>query len=326
MSLKNISQLRRIILNQFPSRPTFCFAYGSGVKHQDGYDDKQLRETLIDLVICVDDARKWHAENLHTNPHHYSSMRRCSSDLIARYQMEIGAKVYCNTLIPLPYGQSMKYGVISTGDLINDLNDWTDLYVAGRLHKPVEIIMPNENDKLRQAIVQNYQNALRIALLILPPIFTRYDLFYTIANLSYAGDFRMIFGEKKNKVKNLVRPHIDEFFKLYEPQFEPLSKCLDIGTVSTVITQDKSQLWIRNHLKSLPKGVLDQLLLEDIILNRDEGIVQLARKADLKMLLVKAVINIVRRSSITQTLKNIPSAGVLKSIKYGWQKALKTFS
>lgn len=35
--------------------------------------------------------------------------------------------------------QIIKYGVISTESLIDDLMHWKTMYVAGRLHKPVSI-------------------------------------------------------------------------------------------------------------------------------------------------------------------------------------------
>lgn len=37
--------------------------------------------------------------------------------------------------------QIIKYGVISTESLIDDLMHWKTMYVAGRLHKPVSIII-----------------------------------------------------------------------------------------------------------------------------------------------------------------------------------------
>lgn len=41
--------------------------------------------------------------------------------------------------------QIIKYGVISTDSLTEDLMHWKTMYVAGRLHKPVSIMIWNEN-------------------------------------------------------------------------------------------------------------------------------------------------------------------------------------
>lgn len=223
----------------------------------------------------------------------------------------------------------MKYGVISTRHLIADLNDWTDLYVAGRMQKPFHVLSDTVNEELKLAIEQNYRNAVRVALLLLPVKFKRYDLFYTIANLSYAGDFRMIFGEKKNKVRNIVEPQINEFYEIYRPYLKEFKWCLHMGSEDSsrqTLQQDKAPHAMRRLIQHLPHGVLDRLLLDEILERKEDGVWRLSSSPEMSKLLEDAVNNIVWRSSATQSLKNIPTAGLMKSVRYGCQKALKTFS
>ena len=89
----------------------------------------------------------------------------------------------CNTDPPL--GQLIKYGVISTDALCEDMMDWTTLYVAGRMHKPVRIIRPDARILLANQI--NLVSALRVALLMLPEEFTEVELWEQVAGISYAG-------------------------------------------------------------------------------------------------------------------------------------------
>lgn len=208
----NVKPIYYRILSKFPQNFSFCFAYGSGVKKQLGYGDVQSanenrvvkgvkKSSMIDLIYCVENPHRWHAQNLEKNPSHYSSLQYLGSNFLAQYQENIGARVFCNTLIPIEDEQIMiKYGVITTKHMISDLLDWRDLYVAGRLQKPVEIIKSPTNSKIQNALELNLQNAIHAALLLLPKEFTEYELYYAIANLSYNGDFRMIFGENKSKV------------------------------------------------------------------------------------------------------------------------------
>lgn len=307
--------LRSKILTRFPDRFAFCFAYGSGVKKQSGYTDAALKETLIDLVFCVDDPLQWHKQNIAMNPSHYSFMRFLGPSIVSKCQMNYGAKMYCNTLVPIDDDCSIKYGVIAANDLCNDLNHWTDLYVAGRLHKPVTTLIEPNSTHIQAAIENNLTSAIRVALLLLPTNFTYYDFFYEIAQISYRGDFRMIFGEQKDKVRNIVQPQLEEFFHLYQPFLKQFSHCLHAKS-STVFcdsrfSQDKSPDIIQNHLRDLPVRLSNKI-------NNSENHLEKQLRATMAQ--------IVCRSGITQSLKNIPTAGLTKSLRYSWRKALKTFS
>lgn len=106
---------------------------------------------------------------------------------------------------------------------MTDLLDWRWLYVAGRLHKPVlnliepssplslNLITDDSSVKIlsraeafvsstQNAILENRKSAVYAALLQLPDSFTYEQLFYQIIAHSYTGDFRMKFGEDRNKI------------------------------------------------------------------------------------------------------------------------------
>uniref|UniRef100_A0A182Y5D4 Phosphatidate cytidylyltransferase, mitochondrial n=1 Tax=Anopheles stephensi TaxID=30069 RepID=A0A182Y5D4_ANOST len=245
------------ILSKFPQSFSFCFAYGSGVKQQLGYESVRSKRNMIDLIYVVDNAHRWHTANLDQNFEHYSGMRLLGGDVIAKYQETFGARVYFNTLVQIPDEDVIiKYGVVSTKDLLEDLTDWRCLYLAGRLHKPVEIIRNASSSKIQNAIEQNLRSAVHAALLLLPEKFTEFELYRAISNLSYSGDFRMIFGENKDKVNNIVRPQLENFRNLYSASFEDFHHCLELpitGSDNQICTQDLSEASVLAHLNGLPK-------------------------------------------------------------------------
>jgi translocator assembly and maintenance protein 41 len=144
------------ILRQFPPIE-FAFAYGSGVIAQDGYDySKQNKAELpmLDMIFAVDDPAEWHRLNLIINRDHYSSIIPnflLSGNLLSYLQSSFGACMWYNAMINVNIqscpNRQMKYGIISKKLLINDLTNWTHLYAAGRLQKPVFILKDNELGK-----------------------------------------------------------------------------------------------------------------------------------------------------------------------------------
>ncbi|BFF90604.1 phosphatidate cytidylyltransferase mitochondrial [Drosophila madeirensis] len=334
--------LYRRTVTRFPlGSVSYMFAYGSGVKQQVGYGEigaKPAPNSVIDLVFCVRDSLGFHAENIHRHPSHYSALRHLGPRFVAQYQERVGAGVYFNTLVPLQdLGLTIKYGVVSQESLIEDLKHWRHLYLAGRLQKPVtDLVNPDDNPLLKSALDQNLLSALLVALLLLPERFTAYDLFLAIAGLSYKGDFRMIFGENKQKVHNIVTPQISEFFALYQPSMSRLEPYLAVnmhgqkpGTRKPAILfeQDKSRLATSQHLRRMPKE-LRRRLQSNAASRGDfpEVVEHLSLSPLLPKVLQASVNDIVWRSSVTQSVKNIASAGVFKSLIYSYRKAQKTFA
>lgn len=105
----------------------------------------------------------------------------------------------------------------------------THLYLAGRLHKPVLAVTPGGGggagsaSAVEASLAANHAAAARSAALLLPETFTELDFYTAICGLSYAGDFRMVVGENKNKVQNIVAGQIDLLKPLYAPHIEEMS-------------------------------------------------------------------------------------------------------
>lgn len=154
------------ILSRFP-KVDFAMGYGSGVIPQKGYTYKSPAESqqkqdqpLFDFIFAVSDAKEWHFRNYYLSKHanHYATMFKLLTGssskiideinvkdqahanlgmkLVDKVQRDYGAQIYYNTSVTVG-SHKLKYGVISTEDLCNDLIEWRTLYVSGRMHKPV---------------------------------------------------------------------------------------------------------------------------------------------------------------------------------------------
>lgn len=325
---KDISPLYYRILSKFPQNFTFCFAYGSAVKPQTGNHKKQ---NMIDLIYCVDNSYRWHGMNIERNPSHYSALRFLGKGFVARFQEHWGAKVYFNTLVELKEENiTIKYGVVSQKDLVADLLDWSDLYLAGRLHKPVEIIKQTNSSQLQNALQSNLKSAVHTALLILPETFSEYDFYFAISNLSYAGDFRMTFGENKNKVTNIVQPQIHSFRELYRPILQQFHAYVDFPAGDAQCHQDLRPETKLHHLMQLPMVPQQRIVkfwnhsgpqqdMEDVLR-------AVAYDIDCPVILRQILKDLVWQSSVRQSLKGILTAGFLKSVRYSAKKIAKMFN
>lgn len=333
-----VAPLYSRILSKFPQNFSFVFAYGSGVKKQLSETKQGASSKLIDLIFCVDSPDKWHQANLKENASHYSALKYLGHGVISRLQESAGAKVYYNTLVRVE-DVLIKYGVVSTQDLITDLLEWSDLYLAGRLHKPVEILKKPTNVELETALQLNLQSGVHAALLVLPEEFTEYQFYHTISNLSYAGDFRMTFGENKNKVDNIVRPQLIGFRNLYKPFVRSLADYVDfpILNVDEAETfhppnckQDVSPLARLHHLNQLPRWpqkALTRFWNRGTLRQDTEDVLRaIAYDPDCDVIVQQCINDIVWRSSVRQSLKGVLTAGLFKSIKYSGRKIKKMFS
>ncbi|XP_028399633.1 phosphatidate cytidylyltransferase, mitochondrial-like [Dendronephthya gigantea] len=308
-----------------------AFAYGSGVFTQN--DNANTKDNMLDVVFVVEDSFKWHKSNLRLNKSHYSIFARVFGlRMINCFQNDFSANIYFNTLVPWN-GRLVKYGVISKQYLIEDLVDWTSLYVSGRLHKPVKFLSVCPTD-IQCALNKNLHHAIRTSLLCLPDRFLDEELFMQITNLSYGGDFRMVIGENKNKVSNIVKPNIEHFRKLYYP----LLNEYDINICNNFIHQNCDAEKRFELLQSLPKNLKGQIIkwqMPGLRLHplkspsnemQDAILYSLAHNnKKTSELALRGARSIVRYSSISQSLKGIITAGMLKSVVYSSKKVGKMF-
>lgn len=376
--LRDAARLKPL-LSLFPrlEEVSYAFAYGSAVFEQrlllgnssvhqanpialKKAPPPPPERTMIDLVLAVDRPLEWHRENLSLNRAHYSgAMRALGPRWIASAQQHFGAKIFYNTLVEVPGGlsdlvdqdhrdqdhsqtpQLIKYGVISTADLLNDLLDWETLYIAGRLHKPTLLLhQAKENVDLANALQMNTASALHAALLLQAERFTEEELYLSIAGLSYSGDFRMTFGEDRNKVAKIVRPQVAAFRALYGPLLasDLLKDLVSWSPASGLYHQNTSPTATLWHLNLLPKTVQHGLCREWLAANTtsstlrksalerldlDDLLRRLAFDLTYRSYLKAAIAAIVFRSSWTQSVKGLLTAGLAKSMLYSLAKVRK---
>ena len=212
-----------------------------------------------------------------------------------------------------------------------------------------------DEPRVRLANQVNLLSALRAALLILPEEFTEFDLYTTIAGLSYlgtfshyftngAGDFRTFLpAENPKKVQNIVSKQVVYFRRLYSPLLDTLPNVTiaqdHVDPQSTILRQDFSPTKRANMVARLPsefKATLYRHYQQKFHIRLGEvergsafgGEFEMKVAADpeLPVEVKRSIRETVGWSSFVQTIKGVFTAGIGRSIKYVFAKMGKWWS
>ncbi|PRP74893.1 hypothetical protein PROFUN_16102, partial [Planoprotostelium fungivorum] len=299
--MTNNDEVLHQVLSHFQD-VSHAFGYGSGVVRQAGY--KTGEKPMMDFIFAVSDVSTWHRRNREKNPSHYATIPRflLNSDggsKIVEAVQNMGAGIYYNTEIPIE-GNIVKYGVISTDKLCQDLIEWDTLYVSGRMQKPVVTVQSNPRVVEVNAI--NLASALRSSLLLLPEAFSEEELYTKITSLSYAGDIRMRFAENPQKITNIVRTNMDRFRDLYHPiitsQFHR-----HLMRDHQQFKQDKSPDVRLMHMTHLPEGLRYHMTKTREQKQQRQTFEMILKQKTETSAVSNGLASIVKSSSTTQTAK-----------------------
>ena len=279
-----------------------AYGYGSGIFKQSGYSSKDKPQ--IDLILVVDDLRKWHLENMKLNKKDYSFIGKnfFKHGNINKLKGSTGITYVSNIS---ENGNVFKYGTIEKRDLTNYLETWKSFYLPGRFQKNVYPIV--DNKEIDTLIDKNRENALLLsAYLEEKEETTKKDLLVTICGLSYLGDTRMKFAENPRKVLNIVEGSFDAFNQIYKFDKDYLKVKQDVVMI------DKEK--VKEELVNLPDELLEYI---NPYLNESDEVIRAK--------VFEYFTNLNKMESSTQTIKGIKTNGITRSISYASKKVLKKF-
>jgi len=282
-------------------------AYGSSIAYQAGYKENEKKQ--VDLIVVVDDIKKFYEENLKQNKYMYKLTPKIYFRHASSTKLKKGAGICYTT--DINYGiDTYKMGVIEKVDVIDDLLNWKTFYISGRFQK--EMYTAKKDNDIEKANEVNKRNALTIALLLLDkenPTLT--DLYEKICSLSYMGDSRKNFkAEDPNKIRKLASGSRAHFDKEYKDK-------TDLFTVdkNDLITIDYNKTL--KMIESLPEN-LKYKIIDEVEDKKLLDSLPLIRKA-----IEEYLTTIIKKSSLGQTTKGILTTGPKNSIGYALSKLKK---
>lgn len=306
MKVTNVKTRIDNFISLFPDVVS-VIAYGSGVAHQKGEEKNDKKQ--IDLIVIVDDIKKFYKENLKKNKFMYPALPKVYFKLSSAKRLKKAAGI-CYTSGINYEGDSFKVGVVEKSSVLEDLLNWKTFYIAGRFHKERHIA--KENKEIEDANEINKTNAVITALLLLnkekPTIL---DFYEQICSLSYIGDSRKKFkAEDPNKVKNIAVGSKDFFDQIYRDR-------TDIITVDKKenITIDYDKLF--KSISKLPKK------LKESIDSKVNGKYTKENLDAIREAIIEFLTVVNKKASLGQTVKGIFTTGPTEAISYALRKLKK---
>lgn len=313
------------LLHSLPPVRYAC-AYGSAARRQPGGGGGGL-----DLLLAVDHPAHWHNCNIARHRSHYGPIVALGGgQAVASLASRVGAGVHFNSMVPF-HGFWLKYGVMRTSDMLDDLRSWCRMYSAGRLQKPVEELVSDAS--VTEARQRSLRMALAAALLQLPQYFSREELRETLVSLSYAGDIRMTVGaEDRLKVQRIAGGSSSELDSLYAPAAASLGMPYEVQLQTNngaMLAQDAGEDASARLLLELPYPVLVRVAHELGMKRKGShrfvrsghvmSIADVAHEAarnDAGALVARAIGRIVRWSSARQSVVSVLATGPVRGVRY----------
>lgn len=176
--------------------------------------------------------------------------------------------------------------------------------------------------------------ALRTALLLLPTEFTTHDLLTHIVGLSYSGDFRTMIGaENPNKVSNIATAQAELLWEIYGPLVDQLNDVLVRRSADNWVqaTDPKTRARLVANLPlAFRRRIYEQFSRTGSVAigkdgAADQGSLAMGVASSLEMSewIRKALVRTVAYPALTQSIKGIATAGILRSVTYSFEKLKK---
>lgn len=282
-------------------------AYGSSIGYQEGYKANEKKQ--VDLIVVVDDIKKFYQENLKMNKYMYGLTPRFYFKHAKSSTLRKAAGICYTT--DIKYGiDSYKMGVIEKEDVLDDLLNWKTFYIAGRFQK--EMYTAKADKEIEKANEKNKRNALTIALILLEdekPTLLR--LYETICSLSYMGDSRKSFkAEDPRKIQKLASGSKDHF----DREFTKKTDMFTVNKDETIVIDYKKVL---KEIEELPEN------LKEKIVDSIDGKVVIEKLPEIRNAIREYLTNIIKKSSMGQTKKGLLTTGPKRSLSYALAKLKK---